>query len=176
MRGGCGGKAGQAAVRARDRHGRQGRVSRAPGSKSRAWCPRLCGRRLIEPFSRVEVAHIASLIELPVSSVEAKLSQMILDKKFAGASVPPTLRPGRTCYSLSAPAARRPRLCLLVPDAAARSPPPSLPPGTLDQGVGTLEIFDEVVPDGVYPAALDTIENLGRVVDSLFSRSAKLTV
>jgi len=86
--------------------------------------------RIIEPYSHVQVAHVAKLINLDQDLVERKLSQMILDKKFNG---------------------------------------------ILDQGDGVLVIFDETAKDKTYESALETIQSMGKVVDSLYGKVKKLT-
>lgn len=86
--------------------------------------------RIIEPYSRVQVTHVAKQINLNIELVEKKLSQMILDEKFNG---------------------------------------------ILDQGMGVLIIFDEVVKDKTYQSVLETILDMNKTVDSLYNKTKKLT-
>jgi 26S proteasome regulatory subunit N6 len=85
--------------------------------------------RIIEPFSRVQIPHVAKLINLSVRQVEDKLSEMILDQKFHG---------------------------------------------ILDQGSGDLIVFDDIPADKTFEASLDTVKELGSVVDKLYRKATKL--
>lgn len=46
--------------------------------------------------------------------------------------------------------------------------------GTLDQGTGCLEVFDEGPKQDLYPKALSLFDSMSNVVDTLFLRSQKL--
>ncbi|KAF9443373.1 PCI-domain-containing protein [Macrolepiota fuliginosa MF-IS2] len=85
--------------------------------------------RIIEPYSVVEISHVASLVGQGQQAVEAKLSQMILDKVFHG---------------------------------------------VLDQGRGCLLVFDEPEVDNTYGAAIETLEQVGKVVQSLYAKTVKI--
>ncbi|KAJ0001563.1 hypothetical protein NQD34_006583 [Periophthalmus magnuspinnatus] len=47
--------------------------------------------------------------------------------------------------------------------------------GILDQGEGVLIVFEEPVVDKMYEAALETIQNMSKVVDSLYNKAKKLS-
>jgi 26S proteasome regulatory subunit N6 len=46
--------------------------------------------------------------------------------------------------------------------------------GVLDQGRGCLLVFDEPEADNTYGAAIDTLEQVGKVVDSLYAKTVKI--
>ncbi|KIJ59727.1 hypothetical protein HYDPIDRAFT_32943 [Hydnomerulius pinastri MD-312] len=85
--------------------------------------------RIVEPYSVVEIDYVAKQVGQGRQDVEAKLSQMILDKVFHG---------------------------------------------VLDQGRGCLLVFDEPEVDNSYGAAIDTLGQIGNVVDSLYAKTVKI--
>ncbi|KIP03145.1 hypothetical protein PHLGIDRAFT_130323 [Phlebiopsis gigantea 11061_1 CR5-6] len=46
--------------------------------------------------------------------------------------------------------------------------------GVLDQQRGILLVYDEPAPDNTYSAAIDTLEQVGKVVDSLYAKTVKI--
>lgn len=47
--------------------------------------------------------------------------------------------------------------------------------GILDQGEGVLIVFEEVHVDKTYEMALETINSMGKVVDTLYQKAKKLS-
>ncbi|KAG6873411.1 hypothetical protein C0995_015836 [Termitomyces sp. Mi166 len=82
--------------------------------------------RIVEPYSVVEIEYVAEQVGQGRQDVEAKLSQMILDKVLHG---------------------------------------------VLDQGRGCLILFDEPEADNTYGAAIETLAQVGKVVESLYAKS-----
>jgi 26S proteasome regulatory subunit N6 len=85
--------------------------------------------RIIEPYSRVQIAHVAKHINLPAAEVENKLSQMILDKNLIG---------------------------------------------VLDQSNGTLVVYEKNEVDQTFETALETIDEMEQLVESLYEKARKL--
>lgn len=64
-----------------------------------------------------------------------------------------------------------------IPHDRDETLPPNAPGrcvGTLDQGIGILEILEEQAPSTVYAATLDTFQNIEHVVSTLFNRSTQI--
>jgi len=47
-------------------------------------------------------------------------------------------------------------------------------PGILDQGEGILIVYEENAPDKTYEVALETINNMAKVIDTLYEKAKKL--
>jgi 26S proteasome regulatory subunit N6 len=112
--------------------------------------------RIIEPYSRVEISHVAERVRQPVQQVEQKLSQMILDQAFHG-----ILDQGNGC--------------LVVFDEPAEDVSVSESLVTFSHTT----FADLLCPltlllQKIYEATLDTLKHVGDVVDSLSKKANKL--
>ncbi|KAF8964888.1 hypothetical protein BDZ97DRAFT_2074971 [Flammula alnicola] len=85
--------------------------------------------RIVEPYSVVEIAYVAETVGQERQAVEAKLSQMILDKVFYG---------------------------------------------VLDQGRGCLIVYDQPEADNTYGAAIETLAQVSKVVESLYAKTVRI--
>jgi 26S proteasome regulatory subunit N6 len=107
--------------------------------------------RIIEPYSRVQVDYVAKTIKLPMPQVEKKLSQMILDAKFHG---------------------------ILDQGEGESTPPPTQPQFFFNANFtlpGVLIVFEETPVDKTYEMALETIQSMSKVVDTLYQKAKKLS-
>lgn len=107
----------------------------------------LCRR--IEPYSFVQISHIAKAIGLPIEKVEKKLAQMILDKKFRG-------NLSLDAYVL---------ICSLLT---------VLNLGSLHQGDGMLAVYNTLPDDNMYDLAVKNLQKLNEMLDVLYKKAQKM--
>ncbi|KAF7313229.1 putative 26S proteasome non-atpase regulatory subunit Rpn6 [Mycena kentingensis (nom. inval.)] len=86
--------------------------------------------RIVEPYSVVELEYVSQTVGQGRQAVEAKLSQMILDKVLHG---------------------------------------------VLDQGRGCLLVYDATEADSTYSTAIETLQEVSKVVESLYAKSVNIS-
>nr|XP_020500615.1 26S proteasome non-ATPase regulatory subunit 11B isoform X1 [Labrus bergylta]XP_020500616.1 26S proteasome non-ATPase regulatory subunit 11B isoform X1 [Labrus bergylta] len=116
--------------------------------------------RVIEPFSRVQIEHVSGLIKLSKVCI---FSVKCLILRFVFVNVEMCLI--HYLYLFQGDVERK--LSQMILDKKFH--------GILDQGEGVLIIFEEPPVDKTYGAALETIQNMSKVVDSLYNKAKKLT-
>lgn len=115
--------------------------------------------RIIEPYSYVQLEHIASKIGLNRDKVEKKLSQMILDKKFSGNLL--CICIGRSFRSTSLTG-----LAVFLEISGLEWLMKLLFfffSGSLHQGEGMLIVYDLAPVDKTYEAAVEAIHAMSEV-------------
>lgn len=119
--------------------------------------------RIIEPYSNVEVAHIATLMNLPCAG----------RPRTAPAPAPPRRVRYQPCsaHAMVSVVAHRlqkveEKLSQMILDKKFR--------GILDAGAGCLIVYDDQAPDSTFDYALEGLSNMGRVVDALHEKTAGL--
>ncbi|KAJ8501706.1 hypothetical protein ONZ51_g468 [Trametes cubensis] len=107
--------------------------------------------RIVEPYSVVEIEYVAQQVGQDRQAVELKYAAPAVYMPDAVADIP---------------SPRQNRLSQMILDKVFH--------GVLDQGRGCLLIFEEPEADRAYGAAIDTLEQVGKVVDSLYAKTVKL--
>jgi hypothetical protein len=132
---------------------------------------------LLSPFRASRSAHAPRPIPVCVSDAFVRVLNLLLTDCTRG---PSHQAPRRHCRvaTLQRPSTREHRVVGTGSSpmhACAQMILDKKLEGILDQGTGCLIVFAETKQDETYAAALDTVQSMGLVVDSLYKRAKKLT-